>query len=290
VSELYLSLLITQLQEEGYTVYVVTGTYPSRAAESPSAAGAFGGRGAWFSPASAAAAVAEAERDKVAAKGRTAAENALARAEAAGGTLTLRPRRDAFDEGDDEELRRALAASLGESADGWAARIGGLPAASSGGSGGTVDEDAELAAAIAASLGEEPRAKRHEPAALRAHVAPAPPLPLPQEPPCVSRTLPPPLPPPPLPEAPEEPPSDAPGVLLLLLRLPNGERLSRRFQPTDTLAAIWAVLAAGGVARRSHRLAAGYPPKPLVGGDQQTLAELGIATQSVCLVQEEPLS
>ena len=139
------------------------------------------------------------------------------------------------------------------------------PAGGGGAHSGFAQEDAQLAAAIAASLGgDEPRAKRHEPAP-----APAPPA----LPPYAG----------PLPAV---EPAAGDGVLQLALRLPNGERFLRRFRGSDALSEVVAVLEARGVrVEGRHRLATGFPPRALEPASA-TLAELGIASQSVINVLE----
>ncbi len=261
VSDTYLGALLVQLELEGWTIYVIRGDWPARnslyGAPSPS--------GRWLTREQAAEAMAAAARTKVEGRTRSAFNNALARADG-GGMLTLRPRHDAFDDGDDEDLRRALAASLGEvdSAD-WAAPRT-QPTRP------RLSEDDELARAIAASLQDEPRP---EPAPSRAAVRPVqPPAAAPPAAFAEAATAP----------LPDEPASDAPGVLQLALRLPSGQRVMRRFLPSDTLVTVATVVEAHGVRMATHRLASGFPPAVLAPPSAR-LADLELQSQSTILVQ-----
>jgi ataxin-3 len=310
VSDTYLNELLAQLQAEGYTVFVVTGEWSAR----NSMYGEASQDGAWLTREQAAQLRAAAARDKVAGRTRTAAENALARAARGGGQLTLRGWGGANDDGEDPELRRALAASMGEVADGWAAdRSGGGGGGSGGGGGGggaayarspvggasgVEDEDEALARAIAASL-DEPQAKRRErvppgappapppdaeeadpelAAALAASLAPA------TAPPSVAVAVPVAAAPAAPPALPREPDASEPGALQLALRLPSGVRATRFFLASDTLAAVAAaVQQAHGVDMRAHALTAGFPPRALAP-PTATLAELGVTHKSVVSV------
>ena len=251
VSDLYLSLLLTQLEAERYTIYAVSGSWPSphalRGADAQT-----GGR--WLTPAEAAAACAAAAAAKAAGAARSAIDNALARA-GAGGTLVLRQPRSVDDAGDDPDLRAALAASLGEAGDGWAQRLGG-------------GEDDELARAIAASMEDErPRAKRHESVAGRATLA------APAAAPASASAV------------PTEPAEGAQGGVLLALRLPDGLRVKRRFLCSEPLSSVRAFLSSMGVAMEGHVLATGFPPAVLAD-ERASLAELGLVSQSSLNVQK----
>jgi ataxin-3 len=192
--------------------------------------------------------------------------------------LTLRARRDAFDDGDDGDLCRALAASLGEhSHQTWAPQQ-----AAAAGAGLEEDDDAALARAIAASREEEPAAVRRkfEDEASKGGTPVA-------EPSGADiaitggaatdaagtddvLTV-----------VPEEPAADAAGVVTLAFRLPSGGRVTRRFVQSDTLDHLAHVLRrVAGVAMDKHRLAHGYPPTVLEPGSK-TLAEAGLVDKSV---------
>lgn len=251
VSDTYLAILLAQLQQEGWSIHVVRGEWPARnslyAAPSP--------YGRWLTREHAAEAHAEAARNRVEGRTRSAVSNALARVAGEGGTLTLRAPRDAYDQGDDDELRRALAASLGEDGAPAVAHSRGAAARQS------MTEDEELARAIASSLEDEPAAKRHEPT----RSAPA------------ARKA--------SHELPAEPAADAYGVLQLALRLPLGSRVARRFLPSDTLALVLALAESHGVDMATHRLASGFPPAELRAAGTATLAELKLEDKSCILVQ-----
>ena len=244
VSETYLSVLLVQLQTEGWSVFVVRGDLAQRNA----LLGSTSPNGRWFTPAEAAEAVAQAQRETVAGRTRSAANDALARA-GAQGVLTLRPRRDAHDDGDDEDLRRAMAASLGEAhPPPWPPQGGSAPAA---------DEDAMLARAIAASLEDENPASRR-----RLNTPKKAPL----EQPAVVL---------------DEPASDAAGALTLAFRLPGGSRLTRRFLPSDALAAVAATLQSlSGCSMSAHRMTHGHPPTALEDW-AQTLEEAQLPDRTV---------
>ena len=284
VSATFLQELLAQLQEEGYTIFVVTGAWARC-----SLYGEPSSDGVWLTREQAAELRADAARAKAAGRTRTAAENALARAARGGGQLTLRGWRGAQDDGDDPELRRALEASLGEHADGWAQHSGAAPSRRDVLSG---DEDEALARAIAASL-DEPQAKRHAPrfdlardgdadedpelaAALAASVAAVPSVATPPSEAEAGHTTP-----------PREPDASEPGATQLALRLPSGARIMRRFLATDTLVGVAAVLQhAHGVDMRAHVLTSGFPPRALAP-PSATLAELGLANAS-SLINVQP--
>jgi ataxin-3 len=303
VSDTYLRELLAQLQAEGYTVFVVHGEWPQRNA----LYGDAGPDGAWLTRSACEAATAEAARSAVAGRARSAAENALQKAQRGGGTLTLRAWDGGAQDGEDAELRRALAASLGEDTDAHAHAHGASGASARSpirlDGTGAEGEDAALARAIAASL-DEPRPKRHLPsppppppqqsqeddgmdpelaAALAASMADT------QQPATQPASQPvadaaPAEPADALPLPPREPDAGEAGCLQLALRLPSGARLTRRFLGSDTLAAVAAVAAAAGADMRCAALTAGYPPRALAPLTA-TLAELGVTPNSVLSVQ-----
>lgn len=236
VSDTYLALLLQQLQAERYTIHVVHGSWHTP----PTATfGAAAANGTWFSRESAAAAHASSATAKTAGRTRTAAEQAFAKA-GGSGSLMLRQRSGADDHGDDDDLQRALAASLGEDS--------------------SRDEELALQAALRASLRDEPVAKRTAAPNLasaerlvgsaRNAVAD---LPL------VSPAI----------QVEAEP---AIG-LLLAFRLP-GKRMTRRFAPSTSVAALQAFVASHGCDASSFRLCAGFPPQEL--RDATTLVEAGL--------------
>jgi Ataxin-3 len=250
VSDTYLAVLLVQLQHEGWSVHVVKGSpWPQN-----SLYGSTSTTGRWLTREEAAEALARAQRDATAGRTRSAVDDALARA-GPSGMLTLRPRRDVFDAGDDEDLRRAMAASLGE--DHHSAR-------GQSGAAAAEDEDAELARAIAASLDEEPSAIRRR---IDAPIAIATAAAAPDD------TL-----------LPNEPPADADGVWTLAFRLPEAGRLTRRFYASDTLASVAAFLGkAAGIAMAQHRLIHGHPPVELLD-PAQTLLDAQLQDRSVISV------
>jgi ataxin-3 len=301
VSDTYLNELLAQLQAEGYTVFVVNGEWTAR----NSLYGEPSHDGVWLAREQAAQLRAAAARDKVAGRTRTAAENALARAARGGGQLTLRGWGGANDDGEDPELRRALAASMGEVADGWTADRsdgGGAGAAYArspvGVKSGAEDEDEALARAIAASL-DEPQAKRRERvlpsaplpaldeadpelaaalAASLADAAPAAAAPVAANTGVAAASAAPPA-------LPREPDASEPGALQLALRLPSGLRATRFFLGSDTLADVAAVVQlVHGVDMHAHALTAGFPPRALAP-PTATLTELGVTHKSVVSIQ-----
>lgn len=274
VSDTYLSLLLEQLQVEGWSIFVVSGAWQARGAMRGEATS----DGVWLSRSQAAALRADAARDKAAARTRTAAQTLFSRAAKDGGKLTLRAWGGAGDDGDDPELAQALAASLGEAGGAgiWAGGGGAAPsrtqpqtAPAVERAASPVDEDEALARAIAASL-DEPDAKRRDVgvsvAAAAADCAPAASA-------AGAAAL------------PREPAAEEAGALQLALRLPNGVRLTRYFLSSDTAEDVAAVAAAaGGVDMSRHALSSGFPPRPLAPRTA-TLAELGVSDKALITVQ-----
>ena len=264
VSDTYLRLLLEQLEVEGWSIFVITGAWQARNALRGQATA----DGVWLSRSQAAELRENAARDKVAARTRTAAQTLFSRAAQEGGKLTLRAWGGADDEGDDPELARALAASLGESDVGWAAA--GAPALHREHPPSPIDEDEALARAIAASL-DEPVAKRRsaeastpaEDAPMTMPAAPATPA-----------------------ELPREPAADEAGAMQLALRLPNGTRVMRRFLATDTAAGVAAVASAAGFDMQRHVLTSGFPPREL-SPREATLAALGVGDKALINVQPQ---
>jgi ataxin-3 len=259
VSDTYLALMLQQLQVEGWSIFVVTGAWQARGAMRGEASA----DGVWLSRSQAAALCADAARDKAAARTRTAAQTLFSRAAQEGGKLTLRAWGGGADAGDDPDLAKALAASLGEADVGWVSS-GAPPSRPRERPASPIDEDEALARAIAASL-DEPEAKRR-PAAVAAPAEASPPpdaqpAPLPREP----------------------APGDA-GAIQLALRLPNGTRLTRYFFATDTVEDVAAVAAAAGIDMTRHTLSSGFPPRALAPRSA-TLAELGVSDKALVTAQ-----
>jgi len=263
VSDTYLRLLLEQLEVEGWSIFVITGAWQARSA----LRGQASADGVWLSRSQAAELRESAARDKVAARTRTAAQTLFSRAAQEGGKLTLRAWGGANDAGDDPELARALAASLGEADVGWAA---GAPVRQREHAPSPVDEDEALARAIAASL-DEPEAKRRSAEASTPAEAAPPPVPATPATPA---------------ELPREPAADEAGALQLALRLPNGTRMMRRFLATDTAAGVAAVASAAGFDMQRHVLTSGFPPRELSPRDA-TLAALGVGDKALINVQPQ---
>ena len=79
----------------------------------------------------------------------------------------------------------------------------------------------------------------------------------------------------------DEPASDAAGALTLAFRLPGGSRLTRRFLPSDALAAVAATLQSlSGCPMSAHRMTHGHPPTALEDW-AQTLEEAQLPDRTV---------
>lgn len=84
---------------------------------------------------------------------------------------------------------------------------------------------------------------------------------------------------------PTEPPAGSPGVTELMIRLPNGGRLQRRFQETDTLAGVAAFVDANaeGLPGEDYDLVTPFPRK-VFSDLGLTLADAGISGRAVVMV------
>ncbi|KAG1656169.1 hypothetical protein FOA52_008708 [Chlamydomonas sp. UWO 241] len=272
----YLSVFLASLEEQGYQIFVVRGNLPPP--QGPPEDGDVGGPGRWVSIEEAKAANKDAEGVRKKGKLTNALENALSAAAANGGQMTLRSKRGrsadagaiAVGDGDDDadaDLAAAIAASLGSTGAG-ASTSGSVPASQPAAS-GTLgvyddmpalmpiqkdmasqmdeDEDADMAAAIAASLADGGEQQQQE----QQQEAPVAPL--------------------------AKEPAPGPGVVELALRLPDGQRATRRFEPaTDRLSALYTFAAQACATQRGGIvLSTAFPKKDLSDSDT-LLVDAGI--------------
>eukprot|EP00854_Cymbomonas_tetramitiformis_P022833 gene22833-27595_t len=84
-------------------------------------------------------------------------------------------------------------------------------------------------------------------------------------------------------EVPEEPEVGMAGVVDLGIRLPHGERLTRRFLEGTQTRAVAAFVAAKGVDMTVHHFETSFP-KTTLTADETTLAEAGIRGRSMLMV------
>lgn len=248
LSAFYLAAWLSSVQEQGYTIWVIRGQLPAE--PHPDSVLREGGPGHWMT-------AAEAETQHKAAQGlkqqgflQAAYRGLMGKA---GTTMQLRPRGPitagtAGDDEDDPGLAAALAASLADAGSLQAGPSHGQKRTHSAGGGGWEeaeafeDEDPELATALAASM--EACTPSSAPAEQQAQQAP--------EQPRLATD-------PAFPELGNEPPVGAPGALELGLRLPNGQRATRRFEAGQTVGHLAAFAAQQGADMSRHHLARQFP-------------------------------
>lgn len=281
LSHFYLAAFLGTLQEQGYTIFLLRGPLPTPdpdAAAAAAAAGAGDGSGRWLMASEARAAAKSKQELKQAGFLKAAATSVADMATAAGHRLRLRPRGAAVarsgsgastaEDLEDAELKRALEASMREAYGSGSAEVIAID-----------DEDEDLRAAIAASLAAAP--------------APAPSNNAqPAEPPLIdiasdgeggSGAQP--ASGPALPSLGEEPAAEAEGVLEIGLKLPTGERRSRRFADSDTVGHLVAfAVASGADVARGVVLATAFPRRVL-GNWEQSLKEAGVGHKEVVVVE-----
>ncbi|KAK3272673.1 hypothetical protein CYMTET_19044 [Cymbomonas tetramitiformis] len=306
LSQFYLQTFLSSLQQEGYTIFVVRGRLAPHGEPTDVAAG---GPGNWMTVAQAAQATKGAEEAKQRGAMLKLAEGAMARA-SSGQSIQFHPR-DPFQptaghtglevdgDGEAEQIQAAIAASLhdaGLSGGGWGSGLaGGLPSAQHTTPMYDQDVDADMAAAIAASLAE-PHAGVAQPppppptsdadelaAGIALSLAGGAPVhdtargalqPGQMSPhDGASNAV----------EVPEEPEVGMAGVVDLGIRLPHGERLTRRFLEGTQTRAVAAFVAAKGVDMTVHHFETSFP-KTTLTADETTLAEAGIRGRSMLMV------
>ncbi|KAG7671896.1 hypothetical protein Ndes2526B_g07181 [Nannochloris sp. 'desiccata'] len=321
LSPFYLAAFLGTLQEQGYTIFLVRGPLmePDPPASAVGGGGGNGGQthgsGRWIAASEAREAVKQKQVMKQQGFLKVAATNLASMASAAGQRMVLRPRGavgsggtgarrdvqgpvprslpalgddedDAMftgDDNDDVELQRVLAASRQDMLDNQGSGSGG------GGGGLEGDEDADLAAAIAASLAEnngrqqqqqqqsedpgdlisqnqdfikekEEKVKTKEAMAML----------------MVGASW---------PELGEEPRAGTAGMLEIGVKLPTGQRKSRRFlAATDTVGHVAAFAASLGVDMKTHRLALSFPRR-LLENLEVVLADAKVNDKDVVFVE-----
>lgn len=83
----------------------------------------------------------------------------------------------------------------------------------------------------------------------------------------------------PMSAVPEEPPVSAPGVVRIQVKLPDGKRLVRRFNATDLVQSIYAVVKQQ--CPRAFELKYGFPPKDLTELQLKTIQDANLANESI---------
>ncbi|KAK9842118.1 hypothetical protein WJX84_005359 [Apatococcus fuscideae] len=234
------------------------------------------GPGVWISPAQARAATKDAADARKQGYVKAALDGAMSQASKKGKIVQLQSRHAAGQQQSgagpssmdmdmsetDMDLARALAASLA-GANAEAAASAGLtshhtPEAEAGGE--WEEEDPELASALAASLAASSSAPDASAKRASADVA------------VVT---------PPEPDA-------APGVLELMLRLPDGTRLQRRFLSSATIGALASFLANDhSLDMAQHRICTSFPFKKVLAAVQQSLADAGLNNREVLVVEKK---
>ena len=272
LSPFYLAAFLASLQGQGYSIFHIQGALPAPLLSSAADAG---GPGVWFTTAQARAEAQQSQQLKKAGFLQAAARGALGMASAAGTRMALRAgggagvKRGHSDGGaEDADLARALAASRAESRGGNGGG-GGSAGRASQPQGLEEDEEADLAAAIAASL-QEPAAAGSPPTEQ--------PGPTDERPPAAAAAA-----GPALPVLGEEPGAGE-GVREVGVRLPSGQRHSRRFGAGATVGHVAAFAAALGVDMPSHRLATSFP-RTVLSRWEQPLGEAGVEHKQVLSVE-----
>lgn len=85
---------------------------------------------------------------------------------------------------------------------------------------------------------------------------------------------------------PSEPSGEEAGFNVII-RMPDGSRLSRRFRPSDPLQAVFDFLdiTVSGIKPRSYNLATSYPRKVLTDGTSSTMEETGLKVDTVLMFE-----
>jgi ataxin-3 len=84
-----------------------------------------------------------------------------------------------------------------------------------------------------------------------------------------------------LPSVSEEPPLDAVGCVKIQLKLPDGQRLVRRFLTTDSVGLIYAVCQQAMGNQKSIELKYGFPPKDMSSLQSLTIEDARLANESI---------
>jgi ataxin-3 len=299
LSPFYLAAFLGTLQEQGYSIFLVRGPLmePDPPAGSGSGAGNGGGQaGRWISASEAREATKQKQNMKQQGFLKVAANNLASMASAAGQRMVLRPRGPVGggggpisrainnlndgdggifigDDDEDAELQRVLAASRQE-------MLRNSQGNDGGGGGGGDEEDADLAAAIAASLADNDdntRAQQQQdPGDLisqdqdiieaneKSEKASSPPLF----------------------DLGKEPTAGTADCIEIGVKLPTGERKSRRFlRNTDTVGHVAAFAASfGGFEMSRHRLALSFPRRVLENLEL-SLDEANVGDKDVVFVE-----
>jgi ataxin-3 len=85
----------------------------------------------------------------------------------------------------------------------------------------------------------------------------------------------------PLPPVPPEPPANAAGSVRLQLKLPNGERLVRRFLESDSVLAVYAVVKDMSPNAGALNLRVGFPPRDMSHLQGLTIGQAGLKGESI---------
>jgi len=273
LGDLYLTAFLATLREQGYSIFVVKGQLPHTHPD----AGSEDTPGKWFTPQQAKESTRGAVKARESGYLKAAISNIMEKATQEGTMVTLKTQgqtagnswkrqRDwspnSFNSGSqdtqDEDLARAIAASLGNPTEEAQGRNAGLVHDFD-------DEDPDLAAALAASMADTSgqastsTAQQEEADMAAARLA----------------TL-----------DPGQEPAVGPRTVDLALRLPNGDRLMRRFMRTERIQEVLNFLRWKGTDVTGHVLTA-FPSKEL-RDPQQTLKAAGLVTnETLTLVKKK---
>lgn len=241
VSAFYVSTFLATLQKEGYSIFAIRGVLPDIQPDM-----LLSPQGQWFSPQEAKDVQKQSDTMKQEGYVKAAVSELLHKASAMGTKLVLQSRtkqKAHSQEFIDDELAHALAASLED-----------LEPQSMDGDGDD-DDDEGLAAAIAASLEGHTQVLEVQDSPEGGKIA--------------------------LPDVGEEPPEGGEGVISLVLLLPSGERLLRRFHSQeDTVGHVVAyVLKTIPLPERKMPQLSSSFPKRVIGDLQSTLKDAGISNK-----------
>ncbi|DBA91903.1 TPA: hypothetical protein ACH3X2_003809 [Trebouxia sp. C0005] len=291
LSLFYLGAFLATLKEQGYTIFVVRGQLSQQQNED---AGHPDSHGAWFTPEQAKAANSQASDVRQQGYLKAALQGALDKATPEGHLISLKPRGSGGgsrgsaggeweqwpDEGgasnsgrgaEDDDLQRAIAASLADPDQGSASR-----------SAPTATAPAMPSQSASASTAQQIQATGPAAvAAVRAMQTAVAPAPAASQPEASGQELGGGA----MAQVMDEPPA-GPGVLELAMRLPDNKRLQRRFKADSQVSGIAAFLTSSGLDMKQHVIMRSFPRKAL-DNLTSTLSDAGLGDKEMLVVDKQ---
>lgn len=294
LSQFYLSAFLATLREQGYTIFVVRGQLSQQQNED---AGQPDSHGAWFTPEQAKAANAQASDVRQQGYLKAALQGTFDRATPGGKLISLKPRGSGGqgsngnsageweqwpDEGaaassghanEDDDLQRAIAASLADPEQGSASAAIPSEAApplqsASASTAQQIQATGPAAVAVVRSI----QAAAAATAAAESHQTSASGRTADHSDGAVAQDV-------------VEEPAAGPGILELAMRLPDNQRLQRRFRSDAALSNIATFLASKGLDMRQHVIMRSFPRKALANM-AETLSEAGLGNKEMLIVDK----